>query len=552
MTNLTTRILATRLIRLVSAVALGLLFVFNTSLAVGSATMSGTVVDAAGKPVRGAIVKVAIGNKSISRYTDAQGKYRVTGLAAGQASVTAWAFGFSEQSETAGGDELNFTLAAAKQPLDYNAAELRYLIPETNEPEKQVYYACMACHGFENIIARAGMPAAAWEGFLPYMSVHRWGFSFIDENFAAAIAGPVAQVFGPDGLFGPNAKPDFSKIKGSPLSDAALKATITEYDIPSKGAQPHTVRVDPRNGTVWFADFDAASNNIFRFDPVTEVFKSYPIPVPDAAGHTGTILKDGSYLVGLGREGSPIKLVMARPDGSVKTVSWVGKLQSSRVVESDPAHNNVVWVMAGPETWRFNLKTGERTAYHNPPVPKDFAKPGDRPYIDGVDGYDVAVDSKGIPWVTQFNAGVIFKIDPATGATKSYHTPEMESARGIAVDAHDNIWFADFFGHKLGMLDQKTGTVKFFQPPTRYASPYGITIDRIRGYIWYADTAPNNVVRFDPRTGQFIEYPIPTKNAAVRFLGIDPQGRAWYGGYWNQKLGVVDPGDGNIRLSSAK
>jgi streptogramin lyase len=40
----------------------------------------------------------------------------------------------------------------------------------------------------------------------------------------------------------------------------------------------------------------------------------------------------------------------------------------------------------------------------------------------------------------------------------------------MAVDAHDNIWFSDFYHHRLGMLDQKTGTFKMYQPPTRGAA----------------------------------------------------------------------------------
>jgi streptogramin lyase len=49
------------------------------------------------------------------------------------------------------------------------------------------------------------------------------------------------------------------------------------------------------------------------------------------------------------------------------------------------------------------------------------------------------------------------------------------------------------------------------------------------------------VTRFDPKTGQFVEYPLPTRMASVRFHGIDSRGRAWYGEYWNGKLGVIDP-----------
>jgi streptogramin lyase len=94
------------------------------------------------------------------------------------------------------------------------------------------------------------------------------------------------------------------------------------------------------------------------------------------------------------------------------------------------------------------------------------------------------------------------------------------------------------------MLDPKSGKVTFYQPPNRYSTPYGITVDQRRGHVWYGDTHPNYATRFDIKSGEFVEYPLPTANAAVRFLGVDPKGRAWFGGFWNGKFGMVDPGDG--------
>ena len=120
----------------------------------------------------------------------------------------------------------------------------------------------------------------------------------------------------------------------------------------------------------------------------------------------------------------------------------------------------------------------------------------------------------------------------------------MLSTRGIGVDANDNIWYADYYGNKLGMLDPNTGKVTLHQPPTKYATPYGITVDKKRGHIWYADTGGNNITRFDPKTGEFVEFSVPTRNTSVRFMGVDPEGRAWYGGHWGGQIGMIDPGDG--------
>ncbi|MGH9786033.1 MAG: hypothetical protein ACRD88_17830 [Terriglobia bacterium] len=70
-----------------------------------------------------------------------------------------------------------------------------------------------------------------------------------------------------------------------------------------------------------------------------------------------------------------------------------------------------------------------------------------------------------------------------------------------------------------------------------------MTVDPRRGHLWVADTVGNNITRFDPKTEQFIEYSLPTRNTSVRFMGVDPKGRAWYGGFWNGIIGVIDPGE---------
>ena len=58
----------------------------------------------------------------------------------------------------------------------------------------------------------------------------------------------------------------------------------------------------------------------------------------------------------------------------------------------------------------------------------------------------------------------------------------------------------------------------------------------------------NHITRFDPKTKEFVEYPIPTPDASPRFISIDPMGRVWFGEFFAGKIGVVDP-DGQRRRS---
>lgn len=523
----------------------------DVALGAGSASLSGVVSDSAGKPVHGAIVRVEQGDKLIARYTTKEGRYRIDGLTPQPKKITVTAFGFAAATLQADGDQANVKLAAGASLADLTSAELRYLVNDNDKSQRHVYYECGNCHGLELLVSRAGMPAAAWAGFLPHMTGYRWGENYFSPERSAVLASWIEPMFGPEGTLGPRSKPDYSKIKHTPLDDAALAATITEYVIPSPGAQPHSVRVDQKSGAVWFGNYDSPSTNIYRFEPRSETFKEYEIPLVNAAAHTGVVLKDGSFIVGLDRrKTSPLKMAWVTSDEQVRMFEWPGRPRGGRVITRDPTNADVIWVVSGSEIWRVNLQTNERRAYQNPhpaTLPKgsfaeEFAWPGDQPHGGG---YDVAVDSKGTVWVSQLLNAVLFSIEPESGQTRMYHTPEMKSTRGIGIDADDNVWFADFYGHKLGMLEPRTGKVTLYQPPSKYASPYGLSMDTKRGYLWYADTMANSATRFDLKTKKFVEYPLPTSRAFIRFMGLDDRGRAWYGGFGNSKLGVIDPGDAN-------
>ena len=523
----------------------------NQSLAAGDAQISGMVMDNAGNPVRGATVKARLGRKTVSKYTDNSGQYQIEGLEPTLHTVTVDAKGFAlvdDEVDANQNGETNFKLSFQNDVSRLVSAEMRFLIPETSDVI-QAYDRCSNCHGLETVLPRAGMPATAWEAFLPGMSLRRSGTSQFDEALVAKMLPGVITLFGHEGQLGPmKTELDYSKVRYSTLTDKALKATITEWKIPTDEAMAHSVTVDENSGIVWFSEIDVLSNKIGRFDPETETFKEFPIPVPEAHAHTGTVMKDGRFIVAMATEGGvDEKLIAANANGELEIYAWPEKPQGARVVVKDPTREDILWIVARNDTWSLNTKTKAFRAYPNPrpdSVPdSSYAHKYGRG-ANAINSYAIAVDSKGFPWVTQFNLGVIFRVDPTTGETKSYHTPEMLSSRGIGVDAQENIWYADYYGHKLGMLDPQTGKVTLYQPPTRYATPYGITMDHKRGHIWYADTGGNNITRFDPKTGEFIEYSVPTRNTSVRFMGVDPEGRAWYGGHWGGQIGMIDPGDG--------
>ena len=67
-------------------------------IAASEGSVAGMVTDDSGKPLRGAPVTAKLDNTSVSRYTDASGKYQITGLKPGSYKISATAYGYESRT----------------------------------------------------------------------------------------------------------------------------------------------------------------------------------------------------------------------------------------------------------------------------------------------------------------------------------------------------------------------------------------------------------------------------------------------------------------------
>lgn len=544
-----------RNVKLLSGTFLIVMFL-AASLSAADVVIRGVVTDAVGKPIRAALVKVTMETKTVSRLTRKDGRFEIT-VPAGTYDVSAEAHGFGvkrEKKDTTQAGELNFKLSPRIDVMRLTSADIESLLPDTEELV-HVKAACQTCHGFQVALKGKGWTAAQWAEFLPRMAERRFGGNggFGSPARVALFAPLLEKYFGPTApVFGPDAEPPaLSQIKHTEPSDAALRATVTEWQPPYVGGFAHSVALDNANGgTVWYTSYDVQNNNLTRFDPETEKFTVYPIPVPKSNPHTGAIMKDGSFIVALaGRIDA--KLAQVDRAGNMKLHEWPDKRDVGGHTAFYSAATDRVWITnnSPDEVWAFDVKTGKFRAYKYPVV--TAAPEGSQAVAEvrrggalSTGAYDIAADSKGIAWISQMQLGSVIRLDPTTGETKTYHTPAMRSARGITVDEKDNVWWGDYYGHGIGKLDAQTGAIKVYKAPSLFAAPYGVFPDRKNGYMWYADLGGDKLTRFDPRTETFVEFPLPTINTGVRFDAVDTLGRVWYSGFWSGKMGVLDPEGG--------
>src|SRR6185436_8677555 len=78
----------------------------------------------------------------------------------------------------------------------------------------------------------------------------------------------------------------------------------------------------------------------------------------------------------------------------------------------------------------------------------------------------------------------------------------------IIADSRNNLLFHDFGDHYIGRLDAKTGEFTYFPTPTDRSRPRrGMVDDKDR--IWFAEYAGSNVGMLDPKIGVVKEWKIP-------------------------------------------
>ena len=216
----------------------------------------------------------------------------------------------------------------------------------------------------------------------------------------------------------------------------------------------------------------------------------------------------------------------------------------------------------------------------------------------GADAHDVAVDSKGIGWVSEGGHGVIGRLDPQTLAYRRIPIPgNKPSATAIEIDPQDRIWVGDSSQNRLVQYDPKTeeftsfalprppggranvNTIRFHADGTVWATgissnqifhldpktkevavydvpagvaaksnvnPYGMAIDG-NNVVWFAERRSDKVAKVDPKTGTITEIDVPTKGAVLRRMQSDQDGNLWFGEFGGVgKLAMIDYKTGKI------
>jgi streptogramin lyase len=508
--------------------------------AANGVALSGTVKDASGAPLRGALVKLSDGSRYVARFSDAKGAYRVEAMSAGKHQVSVSHRGFAEQSQEVSLDQsrvAHFRLNKQFNRMQLTSAEILTTLPQNREVQ-WLKVRCIACHGMTQPEHLRGANEQALSVVFKSMQMNYGNEWLTAEDIAYGVK-LSQKYFGPD-----SPQPTEATVRRAPISDAALKATFYGMDLKVSGGRafPHSITAD-QQGSAWVAEFGAHANRITKWNPEAGTLESVPINIKNAAPHTPAIDQQGRIWTALQRQ--PRVTVIDPRTRAIEYLNVSMQLPHTHTVDD----KGFVWGN-GTKIYRIDPQTRNIT-YWNPlsaEVPKgswgDLAvTPGmPKPKAGPLYAYHVVRDSKGFAWYSSLETGLLVKLDPQTGQQQVIKIPGVLGSRGFDIDASDTLWLSNWGGHSLIRYDTKTGRSKSYGFPTQYAMPYSVFVDHKRGYVWASDYNGNNLTRFDPRTETFVEFPMPHNESYPRFISLDERGRVWFAEWWNSRVGLLDPG----------
>lgn len=298
----------------------------------------------------------------------------------------------------------------------------------------------------------------------------------------------------------------------------AQAAEVRYYELP-RGARPHDVAPDPRpGGPVWYTA--QGQGALGRLDPAS-----------------GEVVQ-----IELGPGSAPHGVIIG-PDGA----PWVTDGGLNAILRVDPATREVKrWAL--PKDVNANLNTA-------------------------------SFDADGKLWFTG-QAGIIGRLDPASGRLEVWKAPRGRGPYGITTTPAGEVYFASLAGNYIAHIDRKSGAAAIIEPPTpqqgarrvwsdaagriwvaewnsgkvgvydpeakawkEWKLPgdapraYAVWVDE-RGGVWLTDFAANAIVRFDPKTQAFESFPSDRSGAMVRQL-LGRAGEVWGAESGNDRLVVI-------------
>ncbi len=155
--------------------------------------------------------------------------------------------------------------------------------------------------------------------------------------------------------------------------------------------------------------------------------------------------------------------------------------------------------------------------------------------------HDPMAGPDGSIWYTGYNANLLGRVDPATGAIREYRLNVPKSApHGLTYDNSGNVWFAAHDQLYIGSLDPRTGEIKEYKLPAGAMGAHTPLFDA-KGILWFTLISSNKIGRLNPETGEVKVATSPTPRSLPYGLVLTSKGVPIFAEFGSNKLASVDP-----------
>ena len=515
-------------------------------------SVQGVVNDASGKPVVGALVRVKNAERRLTFMVPSQdgGRYEIKDLPAGQYTVQGIGGNFQSAVSAPVSVAAN---AAAKADVALTNARGALLPPAWPQriPEAQadkaskdfndlpagenkmlVAQTCTPCHDVQRIMVKR-TSENEWSHIVARMRTRMAAANqpVVNDEDTKKIVAYLSASFKPIQPYDPN-----SRLPTDLLQGKALKYRAVTYDLADHFAEPHDVASDPQ-GNAWVGE---RAGRVGRFDPRTLEFVEFKTPPGPAAEDRQS----------LGNPQIDSHGIMWVPDGpnnrwlafDTKTekftaYAWPRGMAGGAGGNSMALHpNGTIWATgANKEVRMLDPQSVTFKAYPSPSA-KASPAPG---------AYGLAVAGDGSVWWAEDEADKMARVDPATGQVEEFKIPDVGGhafPRRMNSDANGDLWVALWDAGKLMKIDYKTKEMTVYTPPSKTGGNYSVVVDKKNNYIWVSEHQVDKIARFDPKTQEWVEFPLPEAESDPRRVDIDPTNpnRIFFSGNTAGRVGFIE------------
>ena len=512
-------------------------------------SVEGVVNDASGRPVAGAYVKLKndlrrltfmVASREQGRFEIKDlppGTYRVQGVGGDYQSQ--W---FNNVTVTAGGEGAKVGLALTERrgpmlppawPQRIPQAQANAVALELPEGDGKALVAekCTSCHDLRRTVVKRSN-RDHWAHTVTRMRTRMSVLSIPDltEAETTKIVDYLAAHFPEVQPYDAN-----SRLPKTLTTGKAVHYRVVTYDLVNTHAEPHDVAADPK-GNAWVSE---RAGKLGRFNPNTLEFAEYDTPPGPAAKDRqslGNPQIDSKGILWVADGPNNRWLSYDTANGRFLAFAWTGRKGAAGGNSMALHPDGTVWATGGGKEARQLFPDTVQFKFYEAPAAKQHRNPG---------AYGIAVAGDGSVWFAEDEVDLMARVDPATGKVDEYKIPYADGhayPRRMNSDANGDLWVALWSAGKLLKVDHKTREMTIFSPPTPNGGNYSVVVDKKNNYIWVSLHQVDMIARFDPRTKEWVEFPLAEAESDPRRIDIDPTNpnRIFFSGNIPGRVGYVE------------